>query len=198
MMDDDDDLDFLFNATDFPTINPSSTPTLAPFSLQDNSTNELEQAAALAVDEAKRARARVYRQRYKKKQAEKKLETEKKLEETSKELAEIQKEQEILLAHNTALNALVGYSSAMLNSLRSSLQSLGNNAIHNASLLQDWARHQWLLLPNAMELLFANIWEPSEDNMRMLAKFAKPEEMSKKHENFINRIAVLLEEVRSI
>jgi hypothetical protein len=153
-------------------------------------------------DEAARIeRSREYRRRYKQRQREKDKELEQQVQETEMEVQRLRLEQAALISQSHALSSLCTYSNSMIESLTAAAsasaakaRSLGGQPIEGVNTFRGWAKHQWIMLPTATELLMGSVWTPSDDHMRFVMKISKPEDFVSNHMRFLDRLAQLLEE----
>lgn len=152
-------------------------------------------------DGEKVERFRAYRQVYKKRQKDKGKELEQRIEETKTEVERLRLEQAALISQSHALSSLCTYSNSMVEALTAAAsasaakaRSLGGTALEGVDTFRGWAKHQWIMLPTATELLTGSVWTPSDDHMRFVMKVSKPEEFVSGHAKFLERLSQLLEE----
>jgi hypothetical protein len=150
---------------------------------------------------ARQERSREYRRRYKQRQKEKDTELQQQVEDTELEVERLRLEQAALISQSHALASLCTYSNSMIEALSAAAsasaekaRSLGGQAIEGINTFRGWAKHQWIMLPTATELLMGSVWMPTDDHMRFVMKVSKPEDFISNHTRFLERIAQLLEE----
>jgi hypothetical protein len=146
-------------------------------------------------------RSRLYRRRYKERQKEKDKQLIQQVQETELEVERLRLEQAALISQSHALASLCTYSNSMVEALSAAASasaakaiSLGGQAIEGVNTFRGWARHQWIMLPTAAELMMGSVWLPTDDHMRFVMKVSKPEDFVTNHAKFIERLAELLEE----
>jgi hypothetical protein len=66
--------------------------------------------------------------------------------------------------------------------------------MHGLESAQEWTRHQYVMIPTAVELMTTSLWTPTEAQMRWALQRTPTSEYENGHEVFFNRIAELLRE----
>jgi hypothetical protein len=153
--------------------------------------------SAISEQELKAIRAREARARYTQKKKAERLETEAKLEEGRRELEKLRLEQQSLQDHAASLSSMGSYASCMIQALTEAKQTARlalNTGLQGLGQAQDWARHQYIMLPTAVELMTTTLWTPTEAQMRWALQSTNTEEYENGHKVFFNRIAELLKE----
>jgi len=170
---------------------------------KDDTEGRATMADELPVEEeaARRERSREYRRRYKQRQKDKDQMLQSQLEATEMELQRLRLEQAALLSQSQALSSLCTYSNSMIESLTAAASAsvtkaryLGGQAMEGVNTFRGWAKHQWIMLPTATELLMGSVWTPTDDHMRIVMTVSKPEDFVTNHIKFLDRLAQLLEE----
>ncbi|KAL4519065.1 hypothetical protein Ndes2526B_g00169 [Nannochloris sp. 'desiccata'] len=171
--------------------------------IMDGAEGRTTMAAELPVEDeaARRERSREYRRRYKQRQKEKDELLHAQVEATAMEVERLRLEQAALISQSHALSSLCTYSNSMIESLTAAAAAsaakarfLGGQAIEGVNTFRGWAKHEWIMLPTATELLMGSVWTPTDDHMRVVMKVSKPEEFVTNQMKFLDRLAQLLEE----
>jgi hypothetical protein len=147
--------------------------------------------------ELKAQRARAARNRYNQKKEAEKQEIQVQLEQGRKELERLRLEQVSLQHQGSSLSSTVSYASCMLNALIQAKQSASqalSAGVQGLEQLQDWTRHQYIMLPNAIELMTTTLWTPTEAQMRWVLQTTATEEFKDGHQLFFHRVSELLRE----
>jgi hypothetical protein len=150
-----------------------------------------------SADELKLSRARAARHRYTLKKKAEKAETEARLEEGRREIEKLQLEQNSLQYYGRALHNLSSYAACMVQALPQAKTSAAEAlaaGMHGLESAQEWTRHQYVMIPTAVELMTTSLWTPTEAQMRWALQRTPTSEYENGHEVFFNRIAELLRE----
>jgi hypothetical protein len=155
----------------------------------------------MTEEEARLERSREYRRRYKERQKDKDTGMQQRVDEMEKELRQAQLENAALMNHSNALSSLSSYTTSMVEALTAAAsatagkaRSLGGQAIEGANTFQMWARHQWIMLPTAAELLAGTAWTPSDDQLRWFLKIPSTDQIFATNSRFLDRVTQVLEE----
>lgn len=147
--------------------------------------------------ELKAQRAQAYRNRYNQKKKAEKQQLEAQLEQGRKELEKLRLEQVSLQDQGSSLSAMGSYAACMLEALTQAKQSASqalSAGMQGLEQVHDWTRHQYVMLPSAIELMTTTLWTPTEAQMRWTLQTTRTEEYVHGHQVFFHRISELLRE----
>jgi hypothetical protein len=161
-----------------------------------------DEAHILAEKETRlRERSREYRRRYIERQKEKDTGMQQRVDEKEKELRQAQLEQSDLISQSNALLSLAAYSSYMIEALSATAatstakaRSFSDKAKESANSIQNWARHQWVMMPTAAELIAGTAWTPSDDHLRWFVRVLNCEHILANNATFLDRLTRIIEE----
>ncbi|KAL4520674.1 hypothetical protein Ndes2526A_g05222 [Nannochloris sp. 'desiccata'] len=139
--------------------------------------------------ELKAQRAQAYRNRYNQKKKAEKQQLEAQLEQGRKELEKLRLEQVSLQDQGSSLSAMGSYAACMLEALTQAKQSASqalSAGMQGLEQVHDWTRHQYVMLPSAVELMTTTLWTPTEAQMRWTLQTTRTEEYVHGHQVFFS------------